>query len=174
MPAERSQEGVYISSREPFRRAAIFPHGKHQAKIRVVSERAIRQVHELTKLASDASSGMKCAVLFVVNRGDCSFFRPCHEACPLFAQVLKHASEQGVHVMACDVNWKGSQCYFGKTLPVVFDAVSSKFDQDWLADVLEADAAKRDSTLLSSWSPRSTFLTSKQPRKRKHQEVSTV
>lgn len=38
---------------------------------------------------------LRCAVLFLVNRSDCVAFRPCHEADPLFAQVLKAAREAG-------------------------------------------------------------------------------
>ncbi len=38
---------------------------------------------------------LRCAVLFLVNRSDCVAFRPCHEADPLFSQVLKAASEAG-------------------------------------------------------------------------------
>jgi hypothetical protein len=174
VPEGRPQEGMYVSSRQPFSRAAIFPHGKPKPRIRVVSERAIRQVHELAKVASSGPSGMKCAVLFIVNRGDCSLFRPCHEACPLFAQVLKYAFEQGVMVLACDVAWKGSKCFFGKKLPVIFDGVSSQLDRDWLNDVIEAGDVAKNGQIPATWLPKSKFLCTKLSRKRKVKAVSAV
>jgi DNA-binding sugar fermentation-stimulating protein len=98
----------------------------------VVSDRAIKHVHELTCIhqagvcpqtpapasaakqtkarskqqaseaeacpmpaANDSPEAARCAVLFVVNRSDCTSFRPCHEADMLFAQVVKRAQEQG-------------------------------------------------------------------------------
>src|SRR5689334_14656027 len=51
----------------------------------------------------------RCAVLFVVNRGDCEAFRPCHEACPLFASVLKRARDAGVSVLAYEISYTVSE-----------------------------------------------------------------
>jgi DNA-binding sugar fermentation-stimulating protein len=86
---------VYTSSAKPYERTAIFPHGAHKAAVGVVSDRAIKHVHELTQmhLAGEA----RCAVMFVVNRGDCTAFRPCHEADNLFSQVR----EQGTSISRC-------------------------------------------------------------------------
>ena len=39
----------------------------------------------------------------MVNRGDCTAFRPCHEACSLFAQILQRAVSVGVVVVAKEV-----------------------------------------------------------------------
>lgn len=69
------------------------------ACLQVVSDRAIKHVHELTELqqrgADDQGLPLHCAVMFIVNRSDCTSFRPCHEADMLFAQMLKHAQEAG-------------------------------------------------------------------------------
>lgn len=88
-PEPGVQVGVYTSARTPFHRAAIFPHGSsHKPKIRVISSRAIKQICELTRFQASPDAAVSTAVLFLVNRSDCATFRPCHEACPLFAQVL--------------------------------------------------------------------------------------
>jgi DNA-binding sugar fermentation-stimulating protein len=60
----------------------------------VVSDRAIKHVHELTQIQSQDPT-IQCAVLFVVNRSDCHAFTPCDEADPLFANIVKHAQLQG-------------------------------------------------------------------------------
>jgi hypothetical protein len=68
---------VYTSAAEPYTRSAIFPIGsvgnaKKNGVKGVVSDRAIKHLHELTQLqqAGTDSQGrrVQCAVLFVVNR----------------------------------------------------------------------------------------------------------
>ena len=92
VPAARSDVGVYPRPAADYVRHAIFPHGAKKPGVGVVSDRAIKHVHELTLLHGtvDAASQrtIKSAILFVVNRGDCEAMRPCHEACMLFAQVV--------------------------------------------------------------------------------------
>jgi DNA-binding sugar fermentation-stimulating protein len=54
-----------------------------------VSTRAVKHVAHLTDVhgtgGDDSGPLVRGCVLFVVNRADCERFRPCHEACPLFA-----------------------------------------------------------------------------------------
>ena len=142
----RSPVGVYetlVPAGKFYKRSAIFPHGAVKAGIRVVSDRAIKHIHELTKLHGtiDKASGNKInsVILFVVNRSDCTKFRPCHEACMLFAQVLQRAVRKGVDVIAKEVIWDETIAYLGKNLPVVFsDAVDeSKIDEIHLKAVLD-------------------------------------
>jgi len=78
--------GVYTSSARPYTRTAIFPHGAKKKPVGVVSDRAIKHVHELTVLqkagaveapprvaaalggVSHGPRPVQTAVLFVVNR----------------------------------------------------------------------------------------------------------
>jgi hypothetical protein len=73
------QVGVYTTAAQPYARSAIFPIGsigsssaKKNGVRGVVSDRAIKHLHELTQLqqAGLDSQGrqVRCAVLFVVNR----------------------------------------------------------------------------------------------------------
>lgn len=68
----RPKSGIYYNEQMPYRRTAIFPHGAAKAKIGVVSDRAIKHVHELTTLHQGGKlpdgTPVKCAVLFIVNR----------------------------------------------------------------------------------------------------------
>eukprot|EP00198_Chlamydomonas_reinhardtii_P009866 XP_001699203.1 hypothetical protein CHLREDRAFT_206136 [Chlamydomonas reinhardtii] len=172
VPPGRPAVGVYkvpvpSGCLDDYSPTALFPHGAQKPKIKVVSDRAIKHVTELTALHkhgrelpeagddSGSSSGqgkgegegsagegrLRCAVLFLVNRSDCAAFRPCHEADPLFAQVLKAAEEAGVKLVAYDVVWRGGAAYAGRHLPVVFGpGVTSAYDPARLAEVLHFNA----------------------------------
>jgi hypothetical protein len=86
---------------------------------------------------------VSCAVLFVVNRSDCTSFRPCHEADPLFANVLRRAEQAGVLVLAYDVRWSGpdGRAALGKRLPVRYgEGVTGEVDEEHLALVLKFNA----------------------------------
>ncbi len=106
----------------------------------MVSDRAIKHIHELTKIhetgvapplpsaavsspakgkgkkraaaadapdaaaAGSAAQGegrLSCALLFVVGRSDCAAFRPCDEADPIFANMLKKAQDAGACSARC-------------------------------------------------------------------------
>ena len=124
MPEGRCPVGVYETATAPYRRAAIFPHGSHKAGIGVVSDRAIKHIHELTFYHGTKDSlgrEIHSAVLFIVNRADCEYFRPAHEADMLFAQVLKRAQSRGVTLIVKEVCWEEEIAYLGRTLPVHFD-----------------------------------------------------
>jgi Sugar fermentation stimulation protein RE domain len=109
------------------------------------------------------------ALFFVVSRADCTYFRPCHEACPLFAALLKRAAQFGVRMLAHDVVWRtNGKCYAGKPLEVKFDkGVNDDLDTAWLADVVEAATVFEDGRPPPGWQPKSDFLNTRAvPRKK--------
>ena len=146
VPAGRSEIGVYSvipkeADGSDYTRHAIFPHGSKKAEIGVVSDRAIKHVHELTTMhgTTDAQGrSVKSAVLFIINRSDCEAFRPCHEADMVFAQMLLKAREKGVNLIAKEVIWINGIGKAGRSIPVNFDpSVSSdKLDEDHLKRIL--------------------------------------
>mmetsp|Transcript_14437 Transcript_14437/g.31267 ORF Transcript_14437/g.31267 Transcript_14437/m.31267 type:complete len:347 (+) Transcript_14437:76-1116(+) len=62
-----------------------------------VSDRAQRHVQELTRMVQ---SGQEAICVFVIQRGDCSWFAPCWEKDPQYARLLGQAVEAGVKVVA--------------------------------------------------------------------------
>jgi hypothetical protein len=63
--------GVCTSDATPYTPTAIFPHGAKKKGIGVVSDRAIKHLHELVGLAAAGQHQgvpLRCAVLFLVNR----------------------------------------------------------------------------------------------------------
>lgn len=93
-------------------RIALFPD--------TVSDRAQRHVRELTALAT---AGGAAALVFVVQRGDCSAFAPCHEKDPTYARLVHEAAAAGVMLAAvmCHLDPEAGIVRFGGALPVRLD-----------------------------------------------------
>lgn len=70
-------------------RAAAFPDA--------VSERATKHLHELMRLKRQ---GHRAAILFVIQRGDCAYFRPADEIDPEYGRWLRRAAKASVDVLA--------------------------------------------------------------------------
>ena len=160
VPVDRSPVGVYTISQEDQlgdgKRHAMFPHGSTKPNIGVVSDRAIKHVVELGDLQGTlhAESGrtIQTAVLFIVNRSDCSAFRPAHEACMMFSRCLMRSQKQGTIVLAQELVWElgevqpnGGQtadANAGELLPVLFhkSVKAEEVDEDLLRRVLQYNA----------------------------------
>jgi sugar fermentation stimulation protein A len=72
-----------------FAGAAAFPDA--------VSERATKHLKQLIRLKRQ---GHRAAVLFVVQRGDCQYFRPADEIDPEYGRWLRRAVQGGVEALA--------------------------------------------------------------------------
>ena len=145
VPPGRCEVGVYSvipmeADGSDYKRHAIFPHGSKKAEVNVVSDRAIKHIHELTCMqgtTDDQGRYVKSSILFIINRSDCEAFRPCHEADMLFAQMLLRAQERGVLIIAKEVIWTLGTAVSGRSLPVAFDkSVTSNIDENHLSQVL--------------------------------------
>src|SRR5262245_2755154 len=68
--------------------AAVFPDA--------VSERATRHLKELMRLKR---KGYRAAVVFVIQRGDCEYFRPADEIDAEYGRWLRRAAKAGVEVL---------------------------------------------------------------------------
>lgn len=69
-------------------RAAAFPDA--------VSARATKHLQELMRLRRQ---GHNAAVVFVIQRGDCEYFRPADEIDPEYGRWLRRAAKAGVQVL---------------------------------------------------------------------------
>jgi DNA-binding sugar fermentation-stimulating protein len=104
-----------------YRRAALFPVGAATQKLadgtRVVSERAIKHVRELTRLHGDAATS--CAVLFVVNRADCDVVALPRGSCKVMPAAFRDAAAAGVRLVALRVRWtEEGDAHFDGMIPV--------------------------------------------------------
>ena len=153
VPLSRSPVGVYsVPPSSTRQRSAIFPHGTNtKPGLPCISDRAIKHLHSLTNLHGTVIDGkvVECAVVFMINRADCDAFRPCHEADPLFAQMLMKAQRK-VKIVAQELIWEASpensfSCSAGRELPLVFDPSvdDSAIDQGVLQRVLDFNAADK-------------------------------
>ena len=126
---QRQKKDRYVTvvsedSPKTYQKSGIFPIGRPGQKFegqKVVSERCIKHLRHLAAIASGRSKTgySEAALLMIVNRGDCQKFRPCVEACPVFAEEFSAAVAAGVRVMAAQVVWnENGDCFFGGLLPV--------------------------------------------------------
>merc|ERR1719204_1564680 len=122
-PSNKKDRYVIVSSdadSKEYIRTGIFPIGKLGQDFegsKVVSARCIKHLRHLAHLAS---SGKPSCLLLVVNRGDCKQFRPCFEACPMFAREFDKAVAAGVRIVAAGVTWnEHGDSYFTKLLPIL-------------------------------------------------------
>ena len=109
---------------DKYNRAGLFPIAKRAQNFegeKVVSERCIKHLRHLSKIAQgkDDNGYKESCLLMIVNRGDCSKFRPCREACPIFADEFSKAKGAGVRVIAAKVAWnKNGDCFFEDLIPI--------------------------------------------------------
>ena len=71
-----------------FEGAAAFPDA--------VSERATKHLKELIRLKR---RGHRAALVFVIQRGDCDYFRPADEIDPEYGRWLRRAVKAGVEAL---------------------------------------------------------------------------
>ena len=62
----------------------------------------VRGARHLRELTEAAKSGYGAYVLFVIQMADVKYLRPHDETDPIFAAALRHAAENGVHILAMD------------------------------------------------------------------------
>lgn len=147
VPLKRGDVGVYTQPRKNadgsmYERHAIFPHGTKKNKVGVISDRAIKHLHELTNIQGTMDKNnrkIQSCMLFIINRSDCESFRPCHEADLVFAQVLLKAHENNVILIAKEIIWINGRALAGRTLPVKFDEniiKTSDIDNNHLLQIL--------------------------------------
>jgi sugar fermentation stimulation protein A len=74
---------------------AVFPDAK--------TERGQKHLRELALLAEE---GFKAEIFFVVQREDCTQFRPCDEIDPVYGNLLREVTKKGVKVQcwACSLS----------------------------------------------------------------------
>ena len=83
----------------PFRRSGIYPNGERSQKYRgesVVSERSVRQIDNMIK----NKEKYQFAIIFLVNRGDCTVFKPNWQRDPIYSKKLVKAVKNGIDVYA--------------------------------------------------------------------------
>lgn len=87
-------------------RAAAFPDA--------ISERATKHLKELIRLKR---LGHRAAVFFVVQRGDCDYFRPADEIDPDYGRWLRRAVKAGVEVLPYQAKVSPREIILTRRLP---------------------------------------------------------
>jgi sugar fermentation stimulation protein A len=87
--------------------AAAFPDA--------VSERATKHLKELVRLKR---KGHRAAVVFVVQRSDCEYFRPADEIDPEYGRRLRRAIDAGVEALPYQAQVTAREIVLTRRLPV--------------------------------------------------------
>ena len=102
---------VFYDNKIPFRRSGTYPNGERSQKYRgksVVSKRSVRQIDSMIK----DKEKYQFAIMFLVNRGDCTTFKPNWQRDPIYSKKLVKAVKNGIDVYALGINWTNSTCNF--------------------------------------------------------------
>jgi sugar fermentation stimulation protein A len=89
-----------------FEQAAAFPDA--------VSERATKHLIELMRLKR---KGHRAAIVFVIQRGDCDYFRPADEIDPEYGRWLRKAVKAGVEVLPYQARVSAAEIVLTRRLP---------------------------------------------------------
>ena len=108
---------VFYDNKVPFQRSGIYPNGERSQKYRgesVVSERSIRQIDSMIK----SKEKYQFAIIFLVNRGDCTAFKPNWQRDPIYSKKLVKAVKNGIDAYALGINWTNKACNFNGELDI--------------------------------------------------------
>ena len=108
---------VFYDDKIPFRRSGIYPNGERSQKYKgksVVSERSVRQIDSMIK----DKEKYQFAIMFLVNRGDCTTFKPNWQRDPIYSKKLVKAVKNGIDVHALGINWTNKACKFNGELDI--------------------------------------------------------
>ena len=108
---------VFYDHKSPFKRSGIYPNGERRQKYRgkpVVSQRSVRQIDTMIK----ERGKYHFAIVFLVNRGDCTVFKPNWQRDTIYSKKLVKAVKSGIDVYALGVSWTDNSCNFNGELVV--------------------------------------------------------
>ena len=89
---------------------AYFPDGYRKSGNKVVSERALKHVEELSEIVS--TTPYRAILCFVIQRTDVACFQPSNID-PTYKAAVRKSYEQGVEIYAVQVKWtKDGECTF--------------------------------------------------------------
>lgn len=82
------------------------------------SERAVKHVEELRKSVKE---GYEAYIFFVIQMKGARYFTPNRRTHPMFAEALKQAAEEGVHILAYDCDVTEDSIRIADKVPVLLD-----------------------------------------------------
>ncbi len=79
----------------------------------------LRGQKHLSELIKIAGSGRRAVMLFWINRGDCSGFRPADDIDPAYGGLLRRAQDRGVEILAYRAKVTPKQVTADRPIPIV-------------------------------------------------------
>jgi len=94
---------------------ATMKSGDHAAFPDAVTTRGQKHIEELEAVVKEGHRGV---LFFFVGRSDCERFRPADEIDPKYGELLRRAVNNGVEILAYQMNFSPSRVEPGPRLPV--------------------------------------------------------
>jgi DNA-binding sugar fermentation-stimulating protein len=114
----KDRKKLDLSGYDASKKIAIFPDGYRKNKSEPVSERALKHVQHLTRIHTENPARI-CALLFLIQRNDVDSFKPS-SLDKIYHTAVKEAFEAGVKIIPICVEWRDNECYYLKTVKLVF------------------------------------------------------
>lgn len=113
----KERKKIDLSSYDNSKKIAIFPDGYRKNKSLPVSERALKHVNHLS-LIHQENPDIICALLFLIQRNDVSYFKPS-SLDPIYEKAVYDAFDSGVKILPICVEWIDNKCYFLKKVDLL-------------------------------------------------------
>ena len=113
------------NTKQVHEKIAYFPDGYRKNSTQVVSERALKHIHELTEIKK--TTNYRYILCFVIQRTDVSHFQPSNIDLT-YKKAVQEAHELGVEIRAVQVEWTtDGKCHFVRDdLPVkLYESIPS-------------------------------------------------
>ena len=121
----RKQYKNIENTKQVHEKIAYFPDGYRKNSTQVVSERALKHIHELTEIKK--TTNYRYILCFVIQRTDVSHFQPSNIDLT-YKKAVQEAHELGVEIRAVQVEWTtDGKCHFVRDdLPVkLYESIPS-------------------------------------------------
>ena len=115
--SEKERKKIDESKYDLSKKIAIFPDGYRKKKSEPVSERALKHVNHLREI-KEKSPNVVCALIFLIQRSDVVAFKPS-SLDPIYQKAVYEARDAKVEIVPICVEWRGSECYYLKTVDMI-------------------------------------------------------
>jgi DNA-binding sugar fermentation-stimulating protein len=112
---EKTRKKMDLSKYDPYEKIAIFPNGFRKNVNEPISERAVKHTNHLAEMAKDEKEDTICAIVFLIQRTDVTYFQPSNID-SFYQNALYKASDAGVLIIPICVEWVDNECKFSKIL----------------------------------------------------------
>lgn len=115
---EKQRKKLDLTQYDFTKKIAVFPNGYRKTVKDPISPRAIKHTEHLAKLVKEGEGKVLSVIVFLIQRTDVVKFKPS-VVDPIYQKALYDAVDFGVKVIPVCVEWRKSECFFFRFVPLV-------------------------------------------------------